>query len=144
MVLFTINADRMTMSERLSHRVAQLAVTLLHVDAEGRITPVTLGPWIDEQVIDSPLFTRDVRERLPELIRGDFELIEIWPGVRLAPLPSPGPAGPWWMALFVGPNFLDSSQWREVCECGHMDPAYAAANVARETSRSRGRQTCRR
>jgi HD-GYP domain-containing protein (c-di-GMP phosphodiesterase class II) len=131
---------RSPIPERLSQRLESLGITLVLAQADGRVSPQGKSQWLERLIVETAPFAAAVRgawSRLAEGTAGAGQVVEVWPGVWLVPLPGQRrrrvtsgkaqaqlPA-----ALLLGGEFLSSDQLRLVCDTQRLDFQSTVARI---------------
>ncbi|HEX7010725.1 MAG TPA: HD domain-containing phosphohydrolase [Phycisphaeraceae bacterium] len=123
-----MQAQPQALSPRLCERLEALGLTAVGVGPDGRAVPLGEARWIERLILQSPPFAAALRQAWPALSEGTSQVVPIWPGVTLAPLPlakrrRSGALSPWPVTavLMLGPDLLQSDQLRLVCDAHQRD-----------------------
>ena len=123
----------------LHERLEALGVTLVTVRADGELVIQGRAPRLARMVASWPVLAHSVRHYLDTLASNPGQAVAVLPGVWLAPMPqrrrrSAGQAAQdidLSAAMLIGPEFLESEQFRLLCDhqkvdwsatVGHVDP----------------------
>ncbi len=122
---------------RLGDRLRELGLTQLRLTPDGRATPVGPLRWIEQIVIQSPLFERLTAQLWLQLSQQEAATVcEVWPGVHLAVLPRPQrrrneqqEVHTLNAVLLLSPELLTSEQLRQVCDSHRLDLAATLTRI---------------
>lgn len=112
----------------MSERVEALGLTVLEVNAEGRPRLEHGGAWIARVLVQAPPLWVALRYAWDELWQRPGELVALWPGLWLVPLPAPrrrprlatgDTSLP--VVLLMGHELIEADQFRAVCDSHHLD-----------------------
>lgn len=125
------------LSDRLRERLRTLGVTVLRITADGHAAPQGGCHWIEQVIVRSPQFIASLRRQWLELDARRGQVVPVWPGVSLVPLPvgrrrrlAVNKEQMELLAvLLLGPDVLEADQLRLVCDTSHLDYRAAMAKV---------------
>lgn len=125
--------------ERLRQRVEALGITLVVANANGQVTPQDHVQWLERLIVRAAPFAAAVRSRWPQLLASPGQVVDVWPGVWLVPLPEqrrrragdPKSQPQILAALLLGHEFLQSDEMRLVCDTQQLDFQATVARVLR-------------
>lgn len=137
MIRSVTQPDSTAMPHRFRERLAALGVGVVRLGADGRVHAETDLSWIERLIAGSPTFAAGVRALWAEIGENSGTVIEIWPGVSLAPMPVSGRRRLDNMrcpleivtALILSPSLVSSDQLRRVCDQAGMDFRATVAKI---------------
>ncbi len=117
------------LGDRVTERLAALGVTLVNVSPGGVTSPVGPCRDIERLIVTSPVFVGYCRARWAELAEPSRDLVELLPGIWLAPLPEPRRRRvserrdplPIRALLLAGHDLLECEPLRAICDHAGLD-----------------------
>lgn len=136
MTTTAIQPEAMGLSDRLRQRLRTLGVTVLRLAQNGQTTPSGEARAIERLIVQSPQFRVALQRLWPQLIQKTDQVVDVWPGVRLVPLPAQRRRRvpthnqqELIAALLLGPDLLHADQLRAVCDAGRVDYRSTVAQI---------------
>ncbi len=124
-------------SDRVTQRLAALGVTLTRLRADGSATCVGPCRDIERVILASPVFAAHCRGQWERLNETPGELVEIFPGLWLSPMPQPRRRRAAGQrdnesidaALLAGRDLPDCDPLRTICDHAQRDHAATVATI---------------
>jgi HD-GYP domain-containing protein (c-di-GMP phosphodiesterase class II) len=119
-----------------------MGLAVLRVDAHGHAEPICGMRWIERMLFDAPMFAAAIRRQWSRIAATprDPELIELWPGIWVVPLPerrrrrigATSNMSTQNIAMLVGPELMTCDQFRAVCDSRRVDYLATVARISTE------------
>jgi HD-GYP domain-containing protein (c-di-GMP phosphodiesterase class II) len=129
--------DQPMVSPRLRARLGRLGLCVLSVTPDGRIAPLDPLDGINQLIVSSAIFNDALQEHHERLVQGVGQVIELWPGLWIIPLPlnqrrrrSEDRFGqPLLLAVVWGPKITEAPQLRAICGQNQLDYSAFVARI---------------